>query len=381
MSPHKPRRQVSYFSFLAFLILFFFTKTGLSHEIRPSIITLHIDKNGGYELSIKTNLEALISNVGSNHKDTDDSPNAAHYNALRKLPPIKLGESFTVFKPLLLQQINFQANHTKIQSDNITAIIPEIGDVDLARDTTITIKGELPKDSYNIQFGWNEKLGASALRVLYEETEIYTAYLQAGVNSENILLEDKQKQTASSVFSDYISIGFAHILPKGLDHILFVIGLFLLSSQFRPLLWQITSFTAAHSITLALGIFGLVTIPASIVEPLIAASIIYIALENIYTNHLTKWRPIVIFLFGLLHGLGFASVLTEIGLSKDYFVSGLIGFNIGVELGQLAVILICFLAVGLWFRKKSWYRQVITIPASLIIAIIGVYWLLERTLL
>lgn len=381
MTFHRPRSQASFFPSLLFFVLFFFSQTAFSHEIRPSIITLQIDKTGTYELGIKTNLEALIANVGAVHKDTNDSPNAAHYNALRRLSPIKLGESFTVFKPMLLQQINLQANHKRVRSEDVTAVIPEVGDIELARDTLITIKGKLPEDSYNIQFSWDKNLGDSALRVLFEDAEIYTAYLQAGITSENILLENKQMQTSSSVFSDYIGIGFSHILPKGLDHILFVIGLFLLSSQLRPLFWQITSFTVAHSITLALGIFGLVTVPASIVEPLIAASIIYIALENIYTNQLTKWRPIVIFLFGLLHGLGFASVLIDIGLSKEYFVSGLIGFNIGVELGQLAVILLCFLAVGLWFRKKSWYRQVVTIPASLIIAIIGVYWLLERSLL
>jgi hydrogenase/urease accessory protein HupE len=381
MPLHRPHSQASFLPAILLLILFFFSHTAFSHEIRPSIITLQIDKSGAYELGIKTNLEALIANVGAEHKDTSDSPNAAHYNALRRLSPIKLGESFTVFKPMLLQQINLQANHVSIRSDNITAVIPETGDVELARDSLITIKGTFPKDSYNIQFNWDNSLGDSALRVLFEDTEIYTAYLQAGTMSENILLENKQTQTSSSVLSDYISIGFAHIIPKGLDHILFVIGLFLLSSQFRPLFWQVTSFTVAHSITLALSIFGLVTLPASIVEPLIAASIIYIALENIYTNHLTKWRPIVIFLFGLLHGLGFASVLTDIGLSNAYFVSGLVGFNIGVELGQLTVLLLCFLAVGLWFRKKAWYRQVITIPASLIIAIIGVYWFLERSLL
>jgi hydrogenase/urease accessory protein HupE len=140
--------------------------------------------------------------------------------------------------------------------------------------------------------------------------------------------------SAGEVFRDYIGIGFTHIVPKGLDHILFVVGLFLLSPRLKPLLIQITSFTVAHSVTLALAMLGVISAPASIVEPLIAASIVFIAVENLATNRLSPWRPFVVFGFGLLHGLGFAGVLTEIGLSPAHFASGLIAFNVGVELGS-----------------------------------------------
>ncbi len=117
------------------------------------------------------------------------------------------------------------------------------------------------------------------------------------------------------------------------------------------------------------------------VEPLIAASICYVAIENVFTNHLNPWRPAIVFGFGLLHGLGFASVLEEFGLPETHFIPALLGFNVGVELGQITVIAIAFLAVGFWFRNKPWYRSVITIPASLVIAGIGAYWVLERTVL
>jgi hypothetical protein len=103
-----------------------------------------------------------------------------------------------------------------------------------------------------------------------------------------------------------------------------------------------------------------------------------VCLENIYSNKLSRWRPFVIFVFGLLHGLGFASVLKEIGLSSENYVSSLIAFNLGVEFGQLTVIALCFLAVGFWFRNKTWYRKVITIPASIVIAVIASYWFIER---
>ena len=179
----------------------------------------------------------------------------------------------------------------------------------------------------------------------------------------------------------YIPVGFDHILPKGLDHILFVLGLFFLSIYLRPLLWQITAFTLAHTVTLALGAMGWVTVPAGIVEPLIAASIVYVAIENLFMSGLSRWRPFVIFGFGLLHGLGFASVLGEFGIPDDQFFAALIAFNIGVEFGQLTVIAAAFLAVGLWFRHKDWYRARISVPASLLIAAVGAYWFIERVFL
>ncbi|HGG63113.1 MAG TPA: HupE/UreJ family protein, partial [Rhodobacteraceae bacterium] len=189
------------------------------------------------------------------------------------------------------------------------------------------------------------------------------------------------QQTGWQTFLHYIPVGFDHILPKVLDHILFVLGLFFLSTHLRPLLWQVTAFTLAHTVTLALGAMGWVTVPASIVEPLIAASITYVAIENVFTSGLSRWRPFVIFGFGLLHGLGFASVLGEFGIPDDQFFPALIAFNVGVELGQLTVISLAFLAVGMWFRNKPWYRSRISIPASVVIATIGAYWFFERVFL
>ena len=94
-----------------------------------------------------------------------------------------------------------------------------------------------------------------------------------------------------------------------------------------------------------------------------------------------RWRPALIFGFGLLHGLGFASVLGELGLQPGSFLISLIGFNIGVEIGQLAVIAAAFLAVGLWFGRKPWYRQRIAIPASAVIGLVGAWWFVERVFL
>lgn len=165
-----------------------------------------------------------------------------------------------------------------------------------------------------------------------------------------------------------------------MDHILFVLGLFFLSTRLGPLIWQVSAFTLAHTVTLALGALGWVNVPGSIVEPLIAASIVYVAVENVLTSGLSPWRPVVIFGFGLLHGLGFASVLGDFGLPAGQFIPALIGFNVGVEVGQLTVIAIAFVLVG-WAIKRSWYRQAIAVPASCVIAAVGAYWFVERVFL
>lgn len=180
------------------------------------------------------------------------------------------------------------------------------------------------------------------------------------------------------VAGQFAALGFWHIIPEGLDHILFVLGLFLLSTQMKPLLWQITAFTVAHSVTLGLAMFDIVRLPPTVVEPLIAASIAYVAIENLFTTELKPWRPAVVFLFGLLHGLGFASVLTGLGLPEGQFVPALIGFNIGVEFGQLTVVAAALLLVG-WFREHRNYRLVVVIPGSLAIAAMGLFWAVERT--
>ena len=175
----------------------------------------------------------------------------------------------------------------------------------------------------------------------------------------------------------YLALGFEHILPLGVDHILFVLGLFLLTTRWRPLLWQVSAFTVAHTLSLALSMAGVVSLPARPVETLIAVSIAYVAIENLFTERMHAWRPLLVFAFGLLHGLGFAGVLRELGLPDGEWIPALISFNVGVELGQVAVIGLAFLAVG-WFRDRRWYRPWIVRPASAAIALAGIYWAVER---
>ena len=181
-----------------------------------------------------------------------------------------------------------------------------------------------------------------------------------------------------STLGGAVALGFTHIVPKGLDHILFVLGLFLLSSRARAIVAQVTAFTAAHSVTLALGAAGVVSMPAAIVEPLIALSIVYVGAENLRSTSLGRGRLAVVFAFGLLHGLGFAEALSSLRLSSAGWLATLVGFNIGVELGQLAVIGTAAIALARARVRPDAYRAWIVRPASLAIAAAGVVWMVER---
>ena len=183
-----------------------------------------------------------------------------------------------------------------------------------------------------------------------------------------------------SLFGSEMKRGFTHVVPEGLDHILFVLGVFLMTRKWKPLLLQVSAFTAAHTLTLWLASAGMVKVPAGIVEPVIAASIVAVALENILHPKYTPWRLVVVFAFGLIHGLGFASVMSTRLDSTSSLIVGLLGINVGVELGQLAVISIAFLATC-GISNASTYRKFVVIPGSILIALAGTWWVIERTML
>ena len=179
----------------------------------------------------------------------------------------------------------------------------------------------------------------------------------------------------SSLFT-WIVAGFRHILPLGLDHICFILGLFFLQPKWKPLLWQTSAFTLAHSITLALVVLGIVTAPAKVVEPMIALSIAYVGIENLWVKELKPWRVALVFALGLLHGMGFASVMKELELPEGQVIEPLIGFNLGVELGQMTVLATAF-AATFWVLKKPEFGIVRKVASGLIGAM-GLYWTYQR---
>jgi hypothetical protein len=245
---------------------------------------------------------------------------------------------------------------------------------------TLRFAGPIPAGSRAFNFKEEVRLGTFPLVLLIEgEESSVWQWLDAGATSPPFsLAKAAVPPTRSEVVRQYLTLGFTHIVPEGPDHILFVLGIFLLSRRVKPILQQVTAFTVAHTLTLALSIYGIVRLPPAIVEPLIALSIVFVAVENILVPELRPSRIVLVFCFGLLHGLGFAGVLSELGLPRSEFLTALLSFNLGVEGGQLAVIGVALLLVGLPFRGQSWYRQRVVVPASCLIAAVGLYWSVQR---
>jgi len=185
----------------------------------------------------------------------------------------------------------------------------------------------------------------------------------------------------------YVKIGVGHILPAGQDHILFVLALFLSSTRLRALVIQISTFTVAHTASLGLAAAGVISPASGIVEPLIAVTIAWVAIENLFLPDMPRWRPVIVFMLGLIHGLGFAGFYGELGLPPGQFWGALIGFNVGVELGQLSVIAVAFV-LALLLRnnlakrdKAALYRKYVVIPGSTLIGLTGLWWAVSRTFL
>jgi len=244
--------------------------------------------------------------------------------------------------------------------------------------TVVHLEGAIPADAETVSFFASRSFAALRLSLVGPDGPVGDPIpLPGGQRSEDFDLAELS--ASGSVFGRYLVLGFYHILPLGLDHILFVLGLFLFCRSTAPLLWQVSAFTLAHTITLGLAAGGIVSLPSRPVEVLIAASIVYVAAENVFAEKLRPHRIAIVFAFGLLHGLGFAGVLGELGLPEQGFLTALFAFNIGVELGQLAVIAGAMLLVG-WFRNREFYRKGIVIPASIAIGLVGCYWIVERIL-
>src|SRR5210317_1926290 len=368
--------------FLKILVIFlFFISPSYSHELRPAIANLNVyekDNVLNANLSIRLNLESIIAEIDFDHSNTEFSEKSNEYKKLRNMNSDELIKEHNFKIKELVNNIHLlSSNHDyNLSLKNIN--IPEVGNLDIIRDTIINFDIKNLKNEEHI-FYWGENYGPIILRVNSVENEdLYSKLIESGKQSDSFSLLTKTNLKVSENIKTYIDLGFKHIIPKGLDHILFVLALFLLSSKLRPLILQVSIFTLSHTITLFLGVFDIINISPQIVEPLIALSICFVAIENLFTEKLMKLRPYIIFFFGLLHGLGFAGILNDIGVSEGAFIISLISFNFGVELGQIGVIILSYLFIVLIFQKKKWYRNRVTKPLSMIIALIGFYWFIQR---
>lgn len=368
----------------AFLALIFSLPLA-ADVVRPALIEISVFTTGKVEIELRVSIEALLTGINGRYKNTQDAPNAEEYDHYRVMQADQLLAEFESFRPVLLESIDLQFDSTSIALDYAEVNIPEPGYTKVPRISVIHLQGQADRANSELRWYYPMRFGDHATRVrqVDEANELWHwsdhQWIKKDTYTEPYLLNEIfTRQPWWNVLQSYTVAGFQHILPLGLDHILFVLGIFLLSERLKPLLWQVTMFTVAHSITLSMAMLGVFSASPAIVEPLIALSIAYVAVENILRTGLHASRLWIVFGFGLLHGLGFASMLAEFGMPREHFALALISFNIGIETGQIAVILVAYFGLAVWFRNEAIYRKVVVIPASLLISIIGLFWFWDR---
>lgn len=363
-------------------MLFFLSGLAKADVVKPALVEVSFFANNRVEVVIDLSLEAVMSGIGTQYKNTKDAPNAADYDQLRVLEPAALRQRFKAFSKQFLDSIILSVNG-KAQALNLQSAKIDIkGYTQRPRKTLLSYSAQLQNRATTFEWQYAPAYGDSALRYQWVKKEQYNwsewRWLRDGKSSGMIDIDHPQSRSATARFMQFIAIGFGHVIPQGRDHILFIIGMALSSLLWRRLLILVSSFTLAHTLTLALAMFGLVEISARIIEPLIAFSIAYVAIENLLIKPNIKRQTSVVFIFGLVHGLGFASMLKGFEMPVDTFATSLIGFNIGVEFAQIVLVSIVLLLLLIIRKLKLNYRQLAVIPASVVIAIFGMVWGVER---
>jgi hydrogenase/urease accessory protein HupE len=335
-----------------------------AHEIGTTQVSATFLRDHTYRVELVTAPQSLLSKLEV----------AAKLPRSPKLPPAETRQHLLRLAPILLQHVRIDFGtdtpppHVTIETNEYAA--------------RAVFTGEISRNART--FAWRYDLAYSAYALsLQNDGDAAAArqWLEADQTSAPFpLAKHVLPPSRLDVVRQYLTLGFTHIVPYGLDHILFVLGLFLLTTRAKPLMAQITAFTIAHSITLGLTMYGLVSLSARIVEPAIALSIVFVAVENLTTTTLRPWRIALVFCFGLLHGMGFAGVLRELGLPRSQFLTALVSFNVGVEAGQLTVVAAAFLLIAHWHRRKAWFRPRFVVPASALIALTGLAWTVQRIL-
>ena len=371
-----------YLFLILICLLNLFSTSSISHEIKPSIADFTYDESN-LNFKIRLNAELILSNIdASTVSNTDSSSLSEIYDKFRILSKKDLEEMFQNSWSEISSNIDIKINNETKKINLIKTEVEDIKNFEISRDTHVYFRVLLDENSEQFTFRWVNKYGPIILRENNNnklEEELVTEYLQSGIESSQFSFKENNFSKTFNSFAKFFVLGIQHIIPKGLDHILFIFGLFLFSSSLKKLISQITIFTIAHSITLIFVSLSLMRINPQIVEPIIALSIVYIGLENIFKKYIKEYlRYVVILFFGLLHGLGFALVLSDIGYrSADLFIN-LISFNFGIEVAQISIVLVLYLLIALNFAKNKIYRILFQVPFSILISSIGLYWFFER---
>lgn len=380
---HKIRLMLTSLMALSTVLLFQMTAAS-AHELRPAIMDVGVLEETPDQLSIDLTFsaEAFLAGIDlSTISDTDDSANSGLYDEFRAMPPDILADRIKSSSAALAGTFTVMAAGRPLPLELAAIDVADEDDLSLSRDTKLRLRSSFPKAGEAIAIQWQPAMGALLIRQMGTGGDPeYSDYLPNGGESQAFMLSDARPVPLGSVIGKYIHSGIIHIVPAGLDHILFVVGLLAYGLSARGLIFQISLFTVAHTITLAAASLGWINISGSIVEPLIALSIAWIGVENMIrtSGRVAITRSSVVFVFGLLHGLGFASVLADFGLPQSAYIVGLLSFNLGVEIGQLIIVVPIFLMLRALKLTDRRFRRGFQIPVSTIISAIGLFWFVER---
>jgi hypothetical protein len=347
-----------------------------AHNFGFTDVELALGSDGAYTVDVVCDLDALALGVPS----TADS--AALAAEIEAMPPAAREELVERLEALLKRRLRVRFDG---EPDAFEISFPAAGQPPgegrppTALGLVARLSGRIPDGAREVTFFASRSFPPVRLTTLRAgEEKGAVEVLAPGAESWPVpVVGPRVAPGGGETFRQFLTLGITHIIPWGLDHVLFVLGLALLSPRLGPLLAQVTAFTVAHTLTLALSSLGVVRLPPAVVEPLIALSIVYVAVENVVSPKLRPSRVALVFAFGLLHGLGFAGVLGEIGLPEGQRLTALLAFNVGVEMGQLVVIALATLAVGAWVRLGG-RRESLVRPASVLIAAVGLFWLVQR---
>jgi hydrogenase/urease accessory protein HupE len=211
---------------------------------------------------------------------------------------------------------------------------------------------------------------------MYEEDDLTSQYILDDDHTRTEYFAGT-RQGAFAVVKKFIPSGIHHILI-GPDHLLFLVGLLLLGGSLRQLLLVVTAFTVGHSVTLSLAALDILTPPASIIEPAIALSIVYVGADNLLAQGGRDVRAWIALAFGFIHGFGFANVLREMGLPSRALGWSLFSFNFGVEIGQVMVVVVVATTFAFLRARSAWAGRHLASAGSIVVIIAGAYWFVER---
>ena len=339
-----------------------------AHEIGTTRVSVVVHEARTYDVEIVTDAASLVEKLAA----------AAGESLPADATADRLQSRLAQFDPVFRRRVTLGFDASEVRPAIAYAVAS--GSDGASAIATIRLTGQIPGGAGHVTWSYGWTFASYALTVRGPASgSPATAWLDGGERSAPLALASPDRPVDRlGTARRYLTLGFTHIVPHGLDHMLFVLGIYLLSGRARAVLWQVSAFTVAHSMTLGLSLYGIIAVSPRIVEPLIALSIAYVAIENIFLTEMRSWRVALVFAFGLLHGMGFAGALQDVGLPRSEFVTALVTFNLGVEGGQLAVIAAAFALVGWHCAHRTWYRSVIVVPASLVIAVTAAYWTVER---